>query len=64
MLISGPINLDVLYSKSDKHYVYIFGDVHEDLKYLCKKENNAPVIWDFLFKLITLNPIIHFNILI
>lgn len=64
MLISGPVNLDVLYSKTDKHYVYIFGDVHEDLKYLCKKKNKAPVIWDFLFKLIISNPITHFNILI
>lgn len=62
MLISGPANLSVLYSKKDKHYVYVFGDIHEDLKYLCKDQKN--VIWDFLYNLIKLNQDKLFNILI
>jgi hypothetical protein len=64
MLISGPVNLNVLYSKTDKHYVYVFGDIHEDLKHVCKKKEKAPMIYDFLYNLITLNPTVFFNILI
>lgn len=64
MFISGPVSLNVFYSKADKHYVYVFGDIHESLTHLCKPKYNAPVIWDFLFNIITLNPTIFFNLLI
>ena len=64
MFISGPVSLNVFYSKADKHYVYVFGDIHESLTHLCKPKNNALVIWDLLFNLIILNPTIFFNILI
>ncbi len=62
MLISGPVNLHVLYSIHDKHYIYIFGDIHEDLKYLCKNKKN--LIWDFLYNLIIFNTDKFFNFFI
>jgi hypothetical protein len=62
MLISGPVSLNVLYSKEDNQYIYVFGDIHEDLKYMCHDKNN--LIWDFMYNLIINNPNYFFNVFV
>ena len=57
MFISGPINLICLYNSKNNHYVYLFGDKHEDKKNLCIKKNKNNIhICEFIINIIDKNP--------
>lgn len=57
MFISGPINLICLYNSKNNHYIYLFGDKHEDKKNLCiKKNKNSVHVCEFIINIIDKNP--------
>lgn len=60
MLISGPIELKVYHSAKYNHYIYIFGDIHEDINYLCANKKN--LVWMLLDDIFKKNPDLFFNL--
>lgn len=64
MLISGPISFYLFYDKKLDHFIYLFGDEHENLHSLCKPDYQSTNIWDLFENLINKNKDVLFNIFI
>lgn len=62
MLISGPVNLHILYN--GKQYIYLFGDEHESIYNTCKEKDGYIYVWDLLYNLIHKNEKYFFNMFI